>query len=238
MAWPWLGSANRRRSMVVTRARSSSVQHVLHPMQSLNHPHGGTTGPIEAAGRGQLKVDLLIAELDRLQASIDEDLDARRHGGGEAQVVGGGHSVHHDAGLVAACDGADDGTIIRYGCAAGQAASTRPVVEAAVDATKLPGGDEALQGLIHRSATAEVGKVARRPNVVRVGGDPVEQPGAEVEIERGNTPCPKYATFFGRREGQSEIRYIFRTTLTMMPPNMGTSPPRLRAAYSASRGCP
>ncbi|MEI9986125.1 MAG: hypothetical protein WDN69_24885 [Aliidongia sp.] len=44
-------------------------------------------------------MDLLIAELDGLQARIDENLYARRHGGGEAEVVGSGHAVHHGAGL-------------------------------------------------------------------------------------------------------------------------------------------
>ena len=46
------------------------------------------------------------------QASIGEDLDAGRHSRGEAKVVGGGHAVQHDAGLVATGDSADDGAII------------------------------------------------------------------------------------------------------------------------------
>ena len=95
-------------------------QHVLHPVQRLNNAHGGTVCPIEAAGRGILEMDLLIAEFDRLQPRVDEDLDAGRHGRGEAEIVGGGHAVDDRAGLVAARYGADDGAIIGNGWAAGQ----------------------------------------------------------------------------------------------------------------------
>ena len=63
-----------------------------------------------------LEMNLLVAELDGLQASIDEDLYAGRHGCGEAEVVGGGHAVHHGAGLIATRYGADDRPIIGNGC--------------------------------------------------------------------------------------------------------------------------
>ena len=81
-------------------------QHVLHPVQRLNDAHGGPVGPIETAGRGELEMDLLATELDRLQTRINQHLDTRRHGGGEAEIVGGSHAV-------------DDGAIVGYGRAAG-----------------------------------------------------------------------------------------------------------------------
>ncbi len=59
----------------------------MHPMQGLDNPHGGAIGPVEAARRCVLEVDLLIAELDRLQARIDEHFDARRNGRGEARSL-------------------------------------------------------------------------------------------------------------------------------------------------------
>ena len=106
-------------------------------MQGLDNTHRWPTGPIETAGRCQLEVDLLIAELDRLQTRVDQHLDARRHGGGEAEIVGGSHAVHDGAGLIAAGHGADDSPIIGYGCTTGQAACAGPVVETPVDATEL-----------------------------------------------------------------------------------------------------
>jgi len=115
-----------------------------------------------------LEVDLLIAELDGLQASIDEDLYAGRHSCGEAEVVGGGHAVHHGGGLIATRYSADDSPIIGNGCAARQAAFAGPIVKTAVDTPKLTGGDEALQRLIHGSAAAEIHEVAGRPNLLGV----------------------------------------------------------------------
>ena len=66
-------------------------------------------------------MDLLVAELDRFQPCIGQNLDAGRDGGGEAEIVSGGHAVDEDAHLVAARDSADDGAIVGYGRAAGQA---------------------------------------------------------------------------------------------------------------------
>ncbi len=94
-------------------------------------------GPVETAGRCQLKVNILIAVPDRIQTRVDEHLDTRRHGGGDAEIVGRGHAVHDGAGLIAAGHGADDSPIIGYGYATGQAACAGPVVETPVDATEL-----------------------------------------------------------------------------------------------------
>jgi hypothetical protein len=129
-------------------------------------------------------MNFLLAELDRLQACINQHLDARGHGGGEAEIVGGGHAVHHGARLVAAGDGADDGALIGHGGAASQLILAGLIVETAVDPTQIACGGEALQGLVDCGAAAKVGKIAGRPDLVRAGGDPGEQPGAKVGIMR------------------------------------------------------
>ena len=46
--------------------------HVLHPVRRLDDAHGGAISPKETAGRGELEMDLLAAELDRLQPRIDQ----------------------------------------------------------------------------------------------------------------------------------------------------------------------
>ena len=59
-------------------------QHVRPPVQRLNDTHGRPVGPIEAAGGRISEMDLLVADLDRLQASVSQHLDARRRGGRES----------------------------------------------------------------------------------------------------------------------------------------------------------
>ena len=135
-------------------------QHVLHPVERLNDPHGRPSGPIEAAGRGEPEMNFLAAEPDRLQPRIDQNLDARRHGGGESEFVGGGHAVDDGARLIAAGDGTDDGAVVGYGLATGQIVLARPIVEASIDASQLAGVGKALQSLVDGGAGAEVGKIA------------------------------------------------------------------------------
>jgi len=187
------------------------VQHILHPVQRLDDAHGGPVGPIEAAGRSELEVDLLAAELDRLQPCIDQDLDACRDGGREAEIVGGRHAIDERTRLVATSNSSDDSTIVGYGGAAGQLVLAWSVVEATVNAAQLAGGGEALEGLIDGGAAAEIGKIAGRPDLIGIRRDPGEQPGTEVGILRQSCHVrnmthisdirkrrPKYVTIFGR----------------------------------------
>ena len=115
-------------------------QHILHPVQRLDDAHGGPVGPIEAAGRSEFEVDLLATELDRLQPCVDQDLDARRDGGREAEIVGGRHAINERTRLVTTRNGSDDSTIVGHGGAAGQLVWAWSVVEATVNAAQLAGG--------------------------------------------------------------------------------------------------
>ena len=68
-------------------------EHILQPVQRPNEAHCLQPGPIKSAGCGKFEVDLLAAQFVRLEPRIDKYLDARRHGGGEAGIVGGGHTL-------------------------------------------------------------------------------------------------------------------------------------------------
>ena len=114
-------------------------------------------------------MDLLVAELDRLQTCVDQDVDTCWHSGGKAEIVSGGHPVDDGTRLVAAGDSANDGAIVRFGRAGGQLILARLIIEASVDAAQAARGDETLQCLVDRSATAEIGEIARCPDLIRTG---------------------------------------------------------------------
>jgi len=82
-------------------------------MERLHDAHGLASRPIETAGRRGLEVDFLSAEFDRLQPSVNQHFNPRRHCRGQAKVVGRGHAVDNEARLVATGDGTDDGTVGR-----------------------------------------------------------------------------------------------------------------------------
>ena len=84
-----------------------------------------------------LEADFLVAEFDRLQPGIDKHLYLGRHGGGEAEIVGSCHAVDYEAGIVAACDRANDGTIVLNRGFPGQAADSRAVIEPAINAAEI-----------------------------------------------------------------------------------------------------
>src|SRR3546814_16277298 len=69
---------------------------------------------MEAARSGVLEGDFLVAERDRFQPRIHQDLDPRRHSSRQAEAVSGCHAVDNHAGLVPANDRLDDRALI--GC--------------------------------------------------------------------------------------------------------------------------
>jgi hypothetical protein len=86
-------------------ARADSIhvagQQVTHPVERLNNAHGGMSGPVQAAGRGMLKLNGQVAEFDRFQPRIGEYDRARGHRVGESQVVGGSDPIDDHPHLVA-----------------------------------------------------------------------------------------------------------------------------------------
>ncbi len=114
-------------------------------------------------------MDLLVAELDRLQTRVNQDFDTCRHSGGEAEIVSGGHAVDDGTRLAATGDSADDGAIVGYGRAGVQLALARLIIEASVDAAQATRSDETLQCLVARGTAAEIGEIAGRPDLVRTG---------------------------------------------------------------------
>lgn len=106
-------------------------------------------------------MDFLAAEFDRLQSRIDQHLDPRGYGRGKTKIVGGRHAIDDGARVVAACYGPDHGAIIRHGGAAGQSIGPRAVIKDRGQSGEALERSQSLQGLVHRGARAEIGKVAR-----------------------------------------------------------------------------
>jgi hypothetical protein len=82
------------------------AERIAQPVQRLDDAHRRPPGPVELARSGRLERDH-IAELDRAQPRVGMDHDLRRHGIGEAEVVGGSHAVDQHPDLVAARDRVD-----------------------------------------------------------------------------------------------------------------------------------
>ena len=102
---------------------------------------------------------------------------------GQAEFVGCGNAVDEGTRLVAAGDGADEGTVVGYGRASGQVVHPRPIVEAPVDAAQIARRDQTLQGRVDRRAGPRVGKIGGDLNLIRVGRNVGEQ------LERRPVSC-------------------------------------------------
>jgi hypothetical protein len=140
-------------------------------MKSLDHTHAWPIGPIETAWRGMPEMDFLIAELDRLQARIDHDLDPCGHGRGKAQIICRRHAIDDHACVVAPGDGAIVGN---RGPPPRETVQTRPVVKPAINAVEVAALGESLQRLIGRGATAEIGKIGGRPDILGCFENPLK----------------------------------------------------------------
>ncbi len=90
--------------------------------------------------------------------------DAGRYGIGETKIVGGGHAIDQDAGLVAARQRIDDGTRIRVRCLAREAVECRFVIEAARDSAHVAIAGQAVEHLIDGVARTQVEEILRRPD--------------------------------------------------------------------------
>ena len=51
-------------------------QHILEPMECLDHSHRGTPRPKKPTGCGRFELDYLIAQTNRSEACINQDFDA------------------------------------------------------------------------------------------------------------------------------------------------------------------
>ena len=167
-------------------ARADSIhvagQQVAHPIERLNDAHGGMSRPMQAAGRGMLKLNGQVAELDRFQPGIREYESARRHRVGESQIVGRCDPVDNHPHLVAPGEGVDDVLIIGIGGFACQAIHPRLVVQSAGDSAEISRGRETVQGLVNRFPGSQIQKVDRSPDSGGgLGGDSVEYGGSEIE---------------------------------------------------------
>jgi len=153
-------------------------EHIAQPMERLHEAHGGTARPVEAAGRGGLKVKGEIAEGDGPQAAIGEYADARGNGVGESKVVGGGEAVNHHPNLTLPGQRVNHVARVGVGWLPREPVVLGGVVKAASDPPKVAGSNQPVERLIDRSARSQVGEVLRRPHSgVRRGGDAVPDGG-------------------------------------------------------------
>src|SRR3981081_471015 len=139
-------------------------QDVLQPIEGLDNAHGRTVCPIKPAGSGWLKVNLLFAEFDWLQARVGEHLDACRHGRRESQIVSGGHAVDDVSDFVPARYGADHLSVIWNRWATGEANRGRTVIEAPIDASERARRRKALKRLVDSGSAPARGEDAGGPN--------------------------------------------------------------------------
>jgi len=147
-------------------------------VERLHEAHGGTARPVEAAGRGGLKVEGEVAEGDRPHAAIGEHTDTRWNGVGESEVVGGGEAIDHHPDFALAGQRVDHVARVGVSGLSGEPVVLGGVVETARYPPQAPGSNEPVEGLIDRSARSKVGEVLRGPDArLRGSGDPIPDGG-------------------------------------------------------------
>lgn len=111
--------------------------------------------------------DLLIAQGDRLEPRIHQHLNFGWHRISQAKRVRCCHAIDHPADLITARDRIDDSEVVwdsRFTC---ERILGRLVVKPSLNTSQLARRDHALQSLVDSAATTDVGKVGRRPHLVR-----------------------------------------------------------------------
>src|SRR5258707_4555071 len=139
-------------------------KHVAQPVERLHEAHGGTARPIEAAGRGGLKVEGQVAGGDGPQAAIGEYADTRWNGVGESKIVGGGEAIDHHPNFALAGQRVDYVTRVGVGELSGKPIILGSVIEAARNPPQAAGSNQPVEGLIDRSTRPQVGEVLRSPD--------------------------------------------------------------------------
>src|ERR1700678_82592 len=135
-------------------------------MERLHQAHGGTSRPVESAGRGGLKVECEIPEGDGPQAAIGEYADSRWNGVGESKIVGGGEAIDHHPNFALAGQRIDYVARVGVGGLSGKPIALGSVIEAARNSPQAAGSNQPVEGLIDRSTRPKVGEVFRRPDAL------------------------------------------------------------------------
>ena len=114
-------------------------------------------------------MNLLTADLDRLQRGISHKLDFTRNDSGDAEFACGVHAANDGTCLVLARAGMDDCTIARQSWTPGEPIAASSGVESAVDAAQAANCNHAQNGLAESGPISEVDKGVGNLNFVRVG---------------------------------------------------------------------
>ncbi len=162
-------------------------KHVAQPVERLHEAHGGTARPIEAAGRGGLKVEGQVAEGDGPQAAIGEYADTRWNGVGESKIVGGGEAIDHHPNFALAGQRVDYVARVWVGGLSGKPIVLGSVIEAARNPPQAAGSNQPVKGLIDRSTRPQVGEVLGSPDAwLRGSGNPIPNGGWNARCENGH----------------------------------------------------
>ena len=123
-------------------------QHILEPLERLNHSHCGTPRPEQATGCGRFELDYLIAQTNRFEACVNQGFDACGYGRRESEIVRRRHAVDDDASVVATRYSLDDCPVVRHSRSSGNLILARPVVKTAINPTQVSPGHETLERFV------------------------------------------------------------------------------------------
>ncbi len=152
----------------------------------------GRPAQVQLAWCRVFELDDQVVQLNRSAPRVCVNDDACWYRRGQAQVIRSGHPIDEHAQLVAPPDRVDDPTVVGNRRLTCQAVSTRYVIEAAVDASKVALLYEPLQDLVNGGAATEVEEIDGRPDLVArrlgdTGGDSLPQVSHPIFVHKFRT---------------------------------------------------
>jgi len=139
-------------------------QHILEPMECLDHSHRGTPRPKKPTGCGRFELDYLIAQTNRSEACINQDFDACGYSRRESEIVRRRHAIENDASVIAPRYSLDDCPVIRHSRSSGELILARPVVKTTIDPTQFSPGHETLESFVDCSSAGDIDEISRGPD--------------------------------------------------------------------------
>jgi hypothetical protein len=131
-------------------------QHILEPMERLNHSHRGTPRPEKPTRCGRFELDYLIAQTNRFEACVNQDFDACGYSRRESEIVRRRHAIENDASVIAPRYSLDDCPVIRHSRSSGDLIPARPVIKITMNPTHVSPGHERLESFVDCSSAGEI----------------------------------------------------------------------------------
>jgi hypothetical protein len=139
-------------------------QHILEPMERLNHSHRGTPRPEKPTRCGRFELDYLIAQTNRFEACANQDFDACGHSRRESEIVPRRHAIDHDASVIATRYSLYDCPVARHSRSSGERIPARPVVKTAINPTQVAPGHETLESFVDCCPAGDIDEISRGPD--------------------------------------------------------------------------